>query len=352
MAEAHRVAVRLMPSAQFIAQIDRLVAATARLEALAAAAVVPPANEIARMVEVAAPAAAAPAGHTNPAVSVPQDVGPEVGTASGVSSLNCAGGSDAPGGFLEVAGLGAPRTVWTDERRSLLVRMMADGASDKAILAALNALPGKPVSSVAAVRCTYHAMRMESGGVLPARTRRTVFTAERLALLVRLSDEGVVSVREITARLNALPGPPVVSAKSVGVTLSCRLAQLAAAEAVPVGPRAVPAAGAPYSLLKGAPLAVPQPAPQPHAERRLGEVSYSPARDQLAREAAAVGVAAVAWSDVRRWALYERLEMDRSDADLLRAVNARRAEYKIPPFTIIAPLHDDGALLPPPTVGG
>jgi len=82
------------------------------------------------------------------------------------------------------------------------------------------------------------------------------------------------------------------------------------------------------------------------------DARLSVATRQLAEDAAGVDIAPVGWDVVEYWARHNGLGIGEDRVQLLRAVNAKRAAEKLPPFQVRASVLAPKGDLPAPSVGG
>lgn len=139
---------------------------------------------------------------------------------------------------------GRPICVWTPERVAMLRERLPTCLDDEALLAALNALPAQlPVSSVGSMRNQAAKIGVQRDGAIirqimqagarkglpraneerlkllgeesppasPAPMRAHAMTPDRLAAFPALWQDVSLSVGDIQARLNAMPGKPMAS---------------------------------------------------------------------------------------------------------------------------------------------
>jgi hypothetical protein len=152
--------------------------------------------------------------------------------------------------------LPAELRAWTPERVALLKRDRRSDVDQQDLLRRINALPGREIPGVEALRMKAKALRLPAisgrGALIrdpetgEAKPQGMVFTHERLAYL-RANYPTAETVADVLAGINALPGPPCTSADSLRVrarleglrrppttqaTLNSRRAAMARAQAI------------------------------------------------------------------------------------------------------------------------
>lgn len=167
--------------------------------------------------------------------------------------------------------------IWTEERDALLIERRDISAAQ--LLPLINALPGEPVRSKTAVNTRrFHLRRLgrmpaepiklpppASAAATPAAPRpvaqNIAKTAERTQILRDLWLDPTVSMADLFARINALPGPPV--------SMSARLYGWAQTEGLPTRRPAALAMPSPQSAPRQAPPEADTPTPREQARAAL-----------------------------------------------------------------------------------
>ncbi|MDE1907144.1 MAG: hypothetical protein KGH75_11920 [Rhodospirillales bacterium] len=188
-------------------------------------------------------------------------------------------------------------SVWTDERNKLMQVSTSRAPDFEALLLRLNAMPGVPISSAAAVKTRWY-MMLRTG------RKRGDWTPERTTLLLELKGQGL-RPRDILERVNELDGYPIWSAQAV----ESKLERLKA--------HAEPSRKVDSVAIKVSPTAPP--------------VEHKP--EGAFCEDDGSGVLLVTYEDAKRWARRAGLLGKYSALNLKRA-NAVRLCSGLPPFAI------------------
>lgn len=166
------------------------------------------------------------------------------------------------------SGSGAPISVWTAERDTMLDSRIDACTDRRALLAELNLLAGAPIASVDAMMTRARTLAQRPGTAQTAPKAEVTTTPDRLAMLDRLWPDASVTVATILREWNALPGKPLVRPQALYKIAG--KAGLPTVRGTPVPPAALP------RVAETAPppaAAAPPPPPEPDHIAEAGEMA-------------------------------------------------------------------------------